>query len=174
MQQLRIFVAVAEELSFTRRAPVSQQPVSATVRRLERQLEVRLFDRTTRHVSLTAAGRAVLPSARAAVEAEARPFPRSRPKRLKEAKRRLALRLELTLGFAHPRAPSLANAQLLGQFVAAGPRRKAHPQRRRRLGPLRGPRGRSARSRTPSTDTNCETTMRPNVISHHPWLRAGR
>jgi DNA-binding transcriptional LysR family regulator len=72
MQQLRIFVAVAEELSFTgaaQRLQMSQQPVSATVRRLERQLRVRLFDRTTRHVSLTTAGRAVLPSARAAVEA---------------------------------------------------------------------------------------------------------
>jgi DNA-binding transcriptional LysR family regulator len=72
MQQLRIFVAVAEELSFTgaaQRLQMSQQPVSATVRRLERQLGVRLFDRTTRHVSLTAAGSAVLPSARAAVEA---------------------------------------------------------------------------------------------------------
>jgi DNA-binding transcriptional LysR family regulator len=72
MQQLRVFVAVAEELSFTgaaQRLQMSQQPVSATVRRLERQLGVRLFDRTTRHVSLTAAGRAVLPSARAAVEA---------------------------------------------------------------------------------------------------------
>jgi DNA-binding transcriptional LysR family regulator len=72
MQQLRVFVAVAEELSFTgaaQRLQMSQQPVSATVRRLERQLGVRLFDRTTRHVSLTAAGRAALPSARAAVEA---------------------------------------------------------------------------------------------------------
>jgi DNA-binding transcriptional LysR family regulator len=72
MQQLRVFVAVADELSFTgaaQRLQMSQQPVSATVRRLERQLGVRLFDRTTRHVSLTAAGRAVLPSARAAVEA---------------------------------------------------------------------------------------------------------
>jgi DNA-binding transcriptional LysR family regulator len=72
MQQLRIFVAVAEELSFTgaaQRLQMSQQPVSATVRRLEGQLGVRLFDRTTRNVSLTAAGRAVLPFARAAVEA---------------------------------------------------------------------------------------------------------
>jgi DNA-binding transcriptional LysR family regulator len=72
MQQLRVFVAVAEELSFTgaaQRLQMSQQPVSATVRRLERQLGVRLFDRTTRRVSLTDAGRAVLPSASAAVEA---------------------------------------------------------------------------------------------------------
>jgi DNA-binding transcriptional LysR family regulator len=72
MQQLRVFVAVAEELSFTgaaQRLQMSQQPVSATVRRLERQLGVRLFDRTTRQVSLTAAGKAVLPSARAAIEA---------------------------------------------------------------------------------------------------------
>ena len=72
LRDLRYFVAVAEELSFTgaaQRLQMSQQPVSATVRRLERQLGLRLFDRTTRHVSLTAAGRAVLPSARAAVEA---------------------------------------------------------------------------------------------------------
>jgi DNA-binding transcriptional LysR family regulator len=72
MQQLRTFVAVAEELSFTaaaRRLHTSQQPISATVRRLEQQIGVRLFERTTRRVALTAAGRAVLPSARAAVDA---------------------------------------------------------------------------------------------------------
>ena len=109
MQQLRVFVAVAQELSFTgaaQRLQMSQQPVSATVRRLERQLGVRLFDRTTRHVSLTAAGRAVLPSARAAVEAADR-FARVADEQ--RAGNAAVLRVGLSPG-VHYRAQSLAQA----------------------------------------------------------------
>lgn len=57
--QLRYFVAVAEELSFTRAATklhLSQPSLSAQVRALERSLGQRLFTRTTRKVELTEAG----------------------------------------------------------------------------------------------------------------------
>ncbi|GAA4677776.1 LysR family transcriptional regulator StgR [Streptomyces chumphonensis] len=64
---LRAFVAVAEELHFTRAAArlfVAQQALSRDVRRLERELAVPLFLRTTRQVTLTADGERLLPHAR--------------------------------------------------------------------------------------------------------------
>jgi DNA-binding transcriptional LysR family regulator len=70
LRLLRYFIAVAEELSFTRAAAclhMSQQPLSAAIRRFESDLGVELFRRTTRHVELTDAGRAMLEPARAAL-----------------------------------------------------------------------------------------------------------
>lgn len=67
LRELRIFVAVAEELSFTgaaARLHLSQQSVSANVARLERRVGTPLLVRTTRSVSLTAAGGALLDDAR--------------------------------------------------------------------------------------------------------------
>lgn len=67
MRLLRHFVAVAEELHFSRAAErllVAQQAVSRDVRRLERQLGIVLFDRTTRRVTLTPAGEELLQRAR--------------------------------------------------------------------------------------------------------------
>jgi DNA-binding transcriptional LysR family regulator len=64
---LRHFVAVAEELHFTRAAArlyVAQQALSRDVARLERQLGVRLFSRTTRRVALTLEGERLLARAR--------------------------------------------------------------------------------------------------------------
>ncbi|HTX10948.1 MAG TPA: LysR family transcriptional regulator [Solirubrobacteraceae bacterium] len=67
LRQLRVFVAVADEGSFTLAADrlhVVQSAVSAGVRTLERELGARLFDRTTRQVQLSDAGRVLLPEAR--------------------------------------------------------------------------------------------------------------
>jgi DNA-binding transcriptional LysR family regulator len=71
---LRPFVALADELHFGRAAErlhVSQPALSQQIARLERQLGVRLFDRTRANVELTAAGAEMLAPARVAVEAAA-------------------------------------------------------------------------------------------------------
>jgi DNA-binding transcriptional LysR family regulator len=68
------FVAVAEEGSFTRasdRLHVVQSAVSAGIRKLERELGVTLFDRSTHQVRLTDAGSALLPEARRTLAAAA-------------------------------------------------------------------------------------------------------
>jgi len=75
LRLLRYFVAVAEELNFTRAAAglyMAQPSLSAAIRQLERQLASPLFLRDTRHVELTAAGRALLPHAREALAAAQR------------------------------------------------------------------------------------------------------
>ena len=67
--QLRAFIAVAETLSFTRAAArlgVSPSAVSQVVRALEARVGTRLLNRTTRNVSLTDAGDALLARARPA------------------------------------------------------------------------------------------------------------
>src|SRR6266545_2543169 len=72
LRQLEYFVAVAEEANFTRAAArmhVAQPGVSAQIRQLERELGQELFDRSGRTVRLTEVGEAVLPYARAALEA---------------------------------------------------------------------------------------------------------
>ncbi|GAA2981994.1 LysR family transcriptional regulator [Streptomyces fulvorobeus] len=69
---LRAFLAVAEELHFTRAAArlyVAQQALSRDIRRLERELGAELFARTTRQVSLTPDGQRLLPHARRVLDA---------------------------------------------------------------------------------------------------------
>jgi DNA-binding transcriptional LysR family regulator len=67
LRLLRAFVAVAEELHFTRAADrlyVAQQALSRDIRRLESQVGVRLFARSTRRVALTSDGERLLVHAR--------------------------------------------------------------------------------------------------------------
>jgi DNA-binding transcriptional LysR family regulator len=64
VRQMRAFLHVARIGNFTRaaeQAHMTQAGLSTLVREMERQLGCRLFDRTTRMVSLTAAGRRLLP-----------------------------------------------------------------------------------------------------------------
>ncbi|MGW0796268.1 LysR family transcriptional regulator [Streptomyces sp. NPDC002692] len=63
LRHLQHFVAVAEDQHFTRAAErlmVSQSGLSSSIRALERELQAPLFVRTTRRVTLTEAGRALL------------------------------------------------------------------------------------------------------------------
>jgi DNA-binding transcriptional LysR family regulator len=59
LDQIRYFLAVSRHLSFTRAAealPLSQPSLTNQIRKLERELGVPLFERTTRRVRLTPAG----------------------------------------------------------------------------------------------------------------------
>jgi DNA-binding transcriptional LysR family regulator len=72
LRQLRYFLAVVEEAGFTRAAArlhVAQPGVSAQIRQLERELGEPLLDRSGRRVRPTDAGIALLPHARAALDA---------------------------------------------------------------------------------------------------------
>ncbi|RFS83035.1 LysR family transcriptional regulator [Actinomadura spongiicola] len=67
LRDLRYFVAVAEELNFTRAAErlfISQPALSKQIRQLEELMRVRLFERDRREVRLTVPGEALLPIAR--------------------------------------------------------------------------------------------------------------
>jgi DNA-binding transcriptional LysR family regulator len=69
---LRAFVTVAEELNFTRAAErlfLAQQALSSQIQQLETRLSVKLFERTTRRVTMTDAGEQLLPHALAALQA---------------------------------------------------------------------------------------------------------
>ncbi|TDU31820.1 LysR family transcriptional regulator [Panacagrimonas perspica] len=68
LRQLRYFIAVAEERSFSRaslRLHVSQPPLSTQLKALEDELGVRLLDRSNRGVTLTTAGQVFFDETRA-------------------------------------------------------------------------------------------------------------
>jgi DNA-binding transcriptional LysR family regulator len=67
LRQLRAFAIVAEELNFIRaseRLNISQPALSHTIRNLELELGFALFDRDTRHVTITEKGRQLLDDVR--------------------------------------------------------------------------------------------------------------
>ncbi|MFA9215571.1 MAG: LysR family transcriptional regulator [Sphingomonadaceae bacterium] len=66
LKQLKYFLAVAEEKSFSRAAErlhISQPPLSQQIMKLESELGVRLFARTTRTFELTVEGKALMSEA---------------------------------------------------------------------------------------------------------------
>ncbi|MFJ8210332.1 LysR family transcriptional regulator [Streptomyces sp. NPDC096033] len=72
VRELRYFIAVAEELNFSRAAQrlgMAQPPLSKAIAQMESRLGVRLLERTTRQVRLTDAGQVLLGQARIAVDA---------------------------------------------------------------------------------------------------------
>ena len=118
LRELAVFVAVAEEMSFTRAAQrqhVVQSAVSATLRNLERELGVELVSRTTHQVALTDAGRLFLPEAQRTLAAaqEARHV-------LEQV--RGGLRGTLRLGVMLAESPGDPTpAKLIAAFTAAHP-----------------------------------------------------
>ncbi|MFE5559834.1 LysR family transcriptional regulator [Streptomyces sp. NPDC056544] len=129
VRQLRYFVAVAEELHFGRAADrlgMAQPPLSRAIRELERQLAVRLFERTTRQVNLTAAGEVLLRDARTALEAVTAATRRVREAGRTSPRLRIALKADIDGGLLpqildayhayHADGASLAPELILGGF----------------------------------------------------------
>ena len=116
LRQLRLFVAVAEELSFTRAAQrlmMAQPPLSQGIQAFEAELGVTLFHRTTRRIELTSVGRELLPEARAILESAERFEQRAQARRRGELGE---LRLSTISGLA-----TAELAKLLRRFRADHP-----------------------------------------------------
>jgi LysR family transcriptional regulator, benzoate and cis,cis-muconate-responsive activator of ben and cat genes len=116
LRHLRYFIAVAEELSFSRAAQrlnVSQPPVSRQIRDLESELNVKLFERNRQEVKLTSVGRTLLTRARELMrEAEL----------LRTQAHGMEARLyeELQLGYA-PAPTAAIIAGILGRYYELAP-----------------------------------------------------
>ena len=75
IHQLNVFVTAAETLNFTqtaKRMHLTQSSVSQIIKTLESQLEVKLFKRKARTITITDAGNVLLPLAREIVEGSIR------------------------------------------------------------------------------------------------------
>jgi DNA-binding transcriptional LysR family regulator len=117
LRQLRVFIAVARERHFGRAAEglrIAQPAVSQHVRALEADLGARLFERTSRSVELTPAGRTLLDGAPAILESV---------ERLAEATRATAraLRGELRVNYTRT-APVGIATDIVEEF------RRRHPE----------------------------------------------
>ncbi|MCF3131493.1 LysR family transcriptional regulator [Streptomyces olivochromogenes] len=102
---LRYFVAVAEELNFTRAAErlgISPPPLSRAIRQLETEMGVALFERTTHTVALTPAGTVLLAEARIALDALQAAERRSQRAAAVEPKLILAVKADGDAGLLEP------------------------------------------------------------------------
>ena len=118
-RQLLYFVTVAEELHFGRAADrlhIVQPAVSQQIRRLEAELGIALFDRSTRRVTLTAAGQRLLPEARAVLRA-VKNAQRSVAEVVAERATTLRLGTSTGLGERLPRVLAELRARVPGQVV---------------------------------------------------------
>jgi DNA-binding transcriptional LysR family regulator len=108
LRHFRYFVCVAEEMHFGRaamRLGISQPPLSQQIRALEDELGARLFERTSRRVRLTEAGRMFLPEAREALAQ----FDRA-VRVVRETERGELGRLAVGFTASAPFVPRIANA----------------------------------------------------------------
>ncbi|MER6426098.1 LysR family transcriptional regulator [Streptomyces sp. NPDC001137] len=104
-RSLRYFVAVAEELNFARAAErlgISAPPLSRAIRKLEADLGVTLFERTTHSVELTPAGTVLLGEARIALDALQAAGRRAQRAAAQDAKLVLALKADGDGGLLEP------------------------------------------------------------------------
>jgi DNA-binding transcriptional LysR family regulator len=109
LRQLRYFVAVAEELHFTRAAQrlhIAQSALSAQIRALEQEVGAQLLVRTSRRVALSAVGERLLVDARQVLEDADAALGRARALARAEQQR-------LIVGCLGP-----ASAALLGPLIA--------------------------------------------------------
>lgn len=115
LRRLRYAVAVADELNFTRAAErlgVSQQVLSEQIRRLEDELGLQVFDRTTRQVRVTPHGRQILDEARAVVGAA---------DALRDRARRLASAQAGVVRLGYSRSTAFDTAPLVSAVTEARP-----------------------------------------------------
>ena len=116
IRQLRYFAVLAEELNFTRAAArlhISQPPLSLQIAQLERELDVRLFDRNNRRVTLTEAGEAFLNDVRALLASL-----KDATVRARAVDQGLAGRIEVGLSGSHFLGPGPA---LIARYTAEHP-----------------------------------------------------
>jgi DNA-binding transcriptional LysR family regulator len=117
IEPLRHFLLIAEHATYTRaarHAHLSQPALTASIRRLEETLDARLFDRGRHGATLTEAGRALLPHARAAVVA------------IDEGRRAVTALEQLEAGEVRLGGGSTACTYLLPPVLSAF--RKKHPK----------------------------------------------
>lgn len=107
LRHLRYFIAVAEELHFARAAErlhIEQSPLSRAIKDLEYDLDVQLFERTTRRTRLTWAGQVFVDEAKRVLSTLEQA--KARAKAAATGYRGI-LRIALSDGIAQPRLTSL-------------------------------------------------------------------